>query len=104
KKQRGVFFYGFWGVVSLFGTFVILGAVVLLLVGTGAAVSEAAKQPGVRRGEIERRPLSIAPNPASITPDEKRLIEVFPEIVWNKSDLLARGWAKPGQNVRLKYG
>ena len=33
---------------------------------------------------------------------EEKLIEVFPELLWKKSDLVEKGWAKPGQNVRLK--
>src|SRR5579859_1371933 len=33
---------------------------------------------------------------------EEKLLALFPELLWKKSDLVEKGWAKPGQNVRLK--
>jgi len=91
----------FWGVVSLIGTGIILTLAILILAAFGIVFGEAAKNSESKRSE-KIKPPAAAPSPASFTFEEKRLIEALPEIVWNKSDLIAKGWAKPGQNLQLK--
>jgi hypothetical protein len=40
------------------------------------------------------------PNPQKSA--EERLIDVFPQLLWKKRDLIENGWAKPGENLYLR--
>lgn len=95
RKHHGVFFYVFCGTLSLIATGLILCFGLAFLTGIIGGVHQVVgvSNEGVSPGARKEVPLTAA---------EQRLIDVFPQLLWKKRDLIANGWAKPGQDLSKK--